>query len=107
MYISERIAHISASPTLAMAAKAAAMKAAGENILSMSLGEPDFPTPAHVKQAVKEAVDADLSHYGPVPGMPGLRAAAAKYMSSGLITLFLLPKISLYRWVPSKLSAML
>jgi Aspartate/tyrosine/aromatic aminotransferase len=65
-----------------MAAKAAAMKTAGENILSMSLGEPDFPTPAHVKQAVKEAVDADLSHYGPVPGTPGLRAAAAKYMSS-------------------------
>lgn len=58
------------------------MKAAGENILSMSLGEPDFPTPAHVKQAVKDAVDADLSHYGPVPGTPGLRAAAAKYMSS-------------------------
>ena len=82
MIISERIAQISASPTLAMAAKAAAMKAAGENILSMSLGEPDFPTPAHIKQAVKDAVDADLSHYGPVPGTPGLRAAAAKYMSA-------------------------
>ena len=82
MIISDRIAKISASPTLAMAAKAAAMKTAGENILSMSLGEPDFPTPTHVKQAVKEAVDADLSHYGPVPGTPGLRAAAAKYMSS-------------------------
>ncbi|MBO4577804.1 MAG: aminotransferase class I/II-fold pyridoxal phosphate-dependent enzyme, partial [Paludibacteraceae bacterium] len=82
MIISDRIAQISASPTLAMAAKAASMKAAGENILSMSLGEPDFPTPAHVKQAVKEAVDADLSHYGPVPGTPGLRAAAAKYMSA-------------------------
>ena len=81
MNISDRIANISASPTLAMAAKAAAMKAAGENIISMSLGEPDFPTPAHVKQAVKDAVDADMSHYGPVPGTPGLRAAAAKYMS--------------------------
>ena len=65
-----------------MAAKAAAMKAAGENILSMSLGEPDFPTPAHVKQAVKDAVDANMSHYGAVAGTPGLRAAAAKYMSS-------------------------
>ncbi len=82
MNISNRIAQISASPTLAMAAKAAALKAAGVNILSMSLGEPDFPTPAHVKQAVKDAVDADMSHYGPVPGTPGLRAAAAKYMSS-------------------------
>ncbi len=82
MHISDRIAQISASPTLAMAAKAAAMKAAGVNILSMSLGEPDFPTPAHVKQAVKAAVDADMSHYGPVAGTPGLRAAAAAYMSS-------------------------
>lgn len=82
MKISERIARISASPTLAMASKAAALKAAGENILPMSLGEPDFPTPAYIKQAVKEAVDADMSHYGPVPGTPGLRAAAAKYMSS-------------------------
>lgn len=82
MHISDRIALISASPTLVMAAKAAQMKAAGENILSMSIGEPDFPTPAHVKQAVKEAVDADMSHYGPVPGTPGLRVAAAKYMSS-------------------------
>ena len=81
MHISERIAQISASPTLAMAAKAAAMKAAGVNIISMSLGEPDFPTPAHVKQAVKDAVDADKSHYGPVAGTPGLRAAAADYMS--------------------------
>lgn len=81
MVLSNRIAQISASPTLAMAAKAAAKKAAGANILSMSLGEPDFPTPEHVKQAVKEAVDADMSHYGPVPGTPGLRKAAAKYMS--------------------------
>jgi len=82
MVLSERIAQISASPTLAMAAKARELKQAGMDVISMSLGEPDFPTPAHVKQAVKDAVDADLSHYGPVPGTPGLRAAAAKYMSS-------------------------
>lgn len=81
MHISDRIAHISASPTLAMAAKAAAMKAAGVNILSMSLGEPDFATPDHVKQALHKAIDADRSHYGPVPGIPQLRAAAARYMS--------------------------
>ena len=65
-----------------MAAKARELKQAGLDVISMSLGEPDFPTPAHVKQAVKDAVDADLSHYGPVPGTPGLRAAAAKYMSN-------------------------
>lgn len=82
MNLSNRIAQISASPTLAMAAKAAEMKAAGEDIISMSLGEPDFPTPAHVKQAVKDAVDADMSHYGPVAGTPGLRAAVAEYMTS-------------------------
>ena len=82
MVLSNRIAQISASPTLAMAAKARELKQAGLDVISMSLGEPDFPTPAHVKQAVKDAVDADLSHYGPVPGTPGLRAAAAKYMST-------------------------
>ena len=82
MVLSNRIAQISASPTLAMAAKARELKQAGLDVISMSLGEPDFPTPAHVKQAVKDAVDADLSHYGPVPGTPGLRAASAKYMSS-------------------------
>lgn len=82
MKISDRISQISASPTLAMSAKAREMKQAGIDVISMSLGEPDFATPAHVKQAVKDAVDADLSHYGPVPGTPGLRAAAAKFMSS-------------------------
>ena len=81
MHISERIAQISASPTLAMSAKAREMKQAGLDVISMSVGEPDFPAPAYIKQAVKDAVDADLSHYGPVPGTPGLRAAAAKYMS--------------------------
>ncbi len=81
MHISERIAQISVSPTLAMSAKAREMKQAGLDVISMSVGEPDFPAPAYIKQAVKDAVDADLSHYGPVPGTPGLRAAAAKYMS--------------------------
>ena len=82
MNISARISQISDSPTLAMGAKAREMKQAGLNVISMSIGEPDFPTPAHVKQAVKDAVDADLSHYGAIPGIIGLRRAAAKYMSS-------------------------
>ena len=82
MNISARISQISDSPTLAMGAKAREMKQAGLNVISMSIGEPDFPTPAHVKQAVKDAVDADMSHYGAIPGIIGLRRAAAKYMSS-------------------------
>lgn len=82
MNISARISQISDSPTLAMGAKAREMKQAGLNVISMSIGEPDFPTPAHVKQAVKDAVDADMSHYGAIPGIIGLRKAAAKYMSS-------------------------
>ena len=81
MNISERISQISDSPTLAMGAKAREMKQAGLDVISMSIGEPDFPTPAHVKQAVKDAVDADMSHYGAIPGIIGLRQAAAKYMS--------------------------
>lgn len=81
MKISKRIGAINASPTLAMAAKAQQLKAEGVDVISMSLGEPDFATPDHVKQAVKDAVDANFSHYGPVPGQPGLRAAVADYMS--------------------------
>ena len=81
MHISERIAQISASPTLAIAALAREMKQAGKDVIGMSLGEPDFATPDHVKQALHRAVDADKSHYGPVPGIPELRAAAARFMS--------------------------
>lgn len=65
-----------------MSARAKAMKAAGVDVVSMSLGEPDMDTPKHVRVAAQEAVDNHWSHYGPVPGVPALREAAANYQNS-------------------------
>lgn len=81
MQASQRILNMGASPTLAMAAKAAQLKAEGVDVLSLSLGEPDFPTPAHIKQAAKEAIDANYSYYAPVPGYPSLRQAITDKLS--------------------------
>lgn len=78
MQISERVNNIAASQSLAMAARAKAMKAAGIDVISMSLGEPDFDTPEYVRRAAQEAIDNHWSHYGPVPGIPSLREAIAK-----------------------------
>ena len=61
-----------------MAARAKAMKAAGVDVISMSLGEPDFDTPEHIRRAAQQAIDNHWSHYGPVPGLPSFREAIAK-----------------------------
>ena len=64
-----------------MAAKAKAMQAAGIDVISMSLGEPDFDTPAHIRRAAQDAIDNHFSHYGPVPGLPSLRSAIANWQN--------------------------
>ena len=81
MQIAQRISKIEASQSLAMAARAKAMKVAGVDVISMSLGEPDMDTPKHVRQAAQEAIDNHWSHYGPVPGIPALRDAVAAYQA--------------------------
>jgi aspartate aminotransferase len=78
MQISKRVQNIAASQSLAMAARAKAMQAAGIDVVSMSLGEPDMDTPQAVRRAAQEAIDNHWSHYGPVAGLPALRAAAAE-----------------------------
>lgn len=65
-----------------MAARCREMKAAGIDVISMSLGEPDMDTPAIVRRAAQEAIDNHWSHYGPVAGIPSLRAAAAEWQNS-------------------------
>lgn len=82
MQISKRVQNIAASQSLAMAARAKAMQAAGINVVSMSLGEPDMDTPQAVRRAAQEAIDNHWSHYGPVAGLPALRAAAAEQQNS-------------------------
>lgn len=78
MQLSDRVQQIAASQSLVMAARAKQMKAEGIDVISMSLGEPDFDTPEHIRRAAQEAIDNHWSHYGPVPGIPSLREAIAK-----------------------------
>ena len=76
--ISARIAAINESATLAVDAKAKALKAAGENVIGFGAGEPDFPTPpAIIEAAVAAAREPRFHHYSPTPGLPELRAAIA------------------------------
>jgi len=81
MHLSHRIRQIKPSATLSINAKAAELKAQGQEIISLAAGEPDFLPPDHVMQAVKDAVDQGLVRYTPVPGLPELRQAIADYMS--------------------------
>lgn len=82
MKVSDRVHSIAASQSLAMAARARAMKAAGIDVISMSLGEPDMETPVHIRKAAQEAVADGWSHYGPVAGIPSLRAAIARQQNN-------------------------
>lgn len=67
-----------------MAARCRQLRAAGVDVISMSLGEPDFAAPEHVKTAAKQAVDDDFSHYGPTPGFLSLRQAIADNLNQSL-----------------------
>jgi aspartate aminotransferase len=74
-YLSDRIKALSVSQTLAMAQKSRELKAKGLDIISLSLGEPDFFTPDDIKEAAKKAIDGNYTHYPPVPGYADLREA--------------------------------
>lgn len=75
MHLSNRLNRLAPSATLAMSQKSAELKAQGIDIINMSVGEPDFNTPDHIKAAAKRAVDENWSRYSPVPGYPALRQA--------------------------------
>jgi aspartate aminotransferase len=71
----KRLAGVSASPTLTVAAEAERLRRAGFDVVDFSAGEPDFPTPAHVKAAGKAAIDANFTKYTVASGIPELREA--------------------------------
>ncbi len=77
MKLAGRVSQVKPSLTLAIAAKAKAMKAEGIDVCSFSAGEPDFDSPAHVKAAAKKALDEGKTKYGPAAGEPKLREAIA------------------------------
>ena len=73
--LSNRLQRLAPSATLAMSQKSSEMKAQGIDVINLSVGEPDFNTPDHIKDAAKRAVDENCSRYAPVPGYPELRKA--------------------------------
>ena len=75
--LSDRLQRLAPSATLAMSQKSSEMKAQGIDVINMSVGEPDFNTPDHIKEAAKKAIDENYSRYSPVPGYADLRKAIA------------------------------
>jgi aspartate aminotransferase len=82
MRLSKKIAQVKPSATLAVSSKAMELRAQGREIVSLSVGEPDFATPQHICDAAKKAVDDGMTRYTQVPGIPALREAVAEYFNS-------------------------
>lgn len=79
MQIAERLKEITPSVTLAINSRAQELRAQGQKVISLAVGEPDFPTPDFVKEGAKKAIDDNFTRYTPVPGVPALRADAGAY----------------------------
>ncbi|MDI9535478.1 MAG: pyridoxal phosphate-dependent aminotransferase [Bacteroidota bacterium] len=73
--VSDRLNKMPVSATLAMAQKSRDLQAQGIDVINLSIGEPDFDTPQHIKDAAKKAIDNNFTHYPPVPGYESLRKA--------------------------------
>ena len=80
--ISDRLNRLASSATLAMSQKSGEMKAQGVDVINMSVGEPDFNTPDHIKEAAKKAIDENYSRYSPVPGYVELRKAISNKLKN-------------------------
>ncbi len=79
--LSDRLNRLAPSATLAMSQKSSEMKAQGIDVINMSVGEPDFMTPDHIKEAGKKAIDDNYSKYSPVPGYMDLREAISEKLA--------------------------
>jgi aspartate aminotransferase len=76
--LARRVNEVPGPPTLEMMAKTRALIAQGADIVNLTVGEPDFDTPEEIREAAKRALDAGITRYSPVPGLPDLRAAIAE-----------------------------
>lgn len=79
--LSPRLLAMSESETLAMSARSRELQSKGIDVINLSVGEPDFNTPEHIKEAGKKAIDDNITHYPPVPGFPELRRAIAERLN--------------------------
>lgn len=80
--LSARLSSLSPSETFAMAQKSNELKAQGIDVINMSVGEPDFTTPDHIKQAAKKAIDDNFSFYSPVAGFPDLKKSICEKLQN-------------------------
>src|SRR5213592_4055498 len=81
MNVAARMARLGTESAFEVLARAKALERAGRAIVHLEIGEPDFDTPAHIKDAAKRALDAGATHYGPSAGLPELREAIAKHIT--------------------------
>ena len=81
MQLAEKMSRLGTESAFEVLAKARALEKQGKKIIHLQIGEPDFPTPAHVVEAGKQALDEGWTKYGPSPGLPELREAIAAYIS--------------------------
>ncbi|MDO9637887.1 MAG: pyridoxal phosphate-dependent aminotransferase [Pseudotabrizicola sp.] len=86
-FLSDTLARVKPSPTIAVTTKAQALKAAGKDVIGLGAGEPDFDTPQNIKDAAKRAIDAGRTKYTAVDGIPELKAAiCAKFLRENGLT---------------------
>ncbi len=81
MNVASRMARLGTESAFEVLARAKALERQGREIIHLEIGEPDFDTPTHIKDAAKDALDAGATHYGPSAGLPELREAIAKHIS--------------------------
>jgi aspartate aminotransferase len=81
MKLAERMSRIGVESAFDVLVRARALEAQGRSVIHLEIGEPDFPTPAHIIEAAKRALDEGWTHYGPTAGLPDLREAIAAYVS--------------------------
>lgn len=81
MHIASRITRLGTETAFEVLARARRLEAQGHHIIHLEIGEPDFDTPANIREAAKQALDAGYTHYGPSPGLPEVREAIAEYFN--------------------------
>ncbi|HMS94028.1 MAG TPA: pyridoxal phosphate-dependent aminotransferase, partial [Tabrizicola sp.] len=86
-FLSDTLARVKPSPTIAVTTKAAELKAQGRDVIGLGAGEPDFDTPEHIREAAKRAIDNGKTRYTAVDGIPELKAAiCAKFLRENGLT---------------------
>src|SRR5579863_6071350 len=81
MHLAERMSRIGIESAFEVLVRARALEKQGRSIIHLEIGEPDFPTPPHIIEAGKRALDEGFTKYGPTAGMPELRESIARYVS--------------------------